>query len=395
MMKFLIAHRIKDYENVQSESVREAYGSVLSFVGILANLCLFVFKFLAGTLAGSVSITADAINNLSDAGSSVISWLSFKLSNRPADEEHPFGHARYEYIASLIVAFLVLFLGFELIRTSFDKILHPEMISFSYLSVGILSASIATKFWMFSYNRKYAKLLNSTVMEATAADSLSDCLATGAVLLSTCLSPLIHFNLDGYMGVVVALFILIAGGKIVKETLDVLLGKSPSKAEVKEIVEFIKAYDGVLGIHDLMIHDYGPKKRFGSIHVEVDANEDIFASHDMIDNIEREIQQALQIQMVIHMDPIDLQDEETNEMRSEIKTIVQNIHPDLSIHDFRMVRGTTHTNLIFDCLVPYHITLDNANILSEINQQLSLLDKTYYVVVTFDRAYTTDIKQSS
>ena len=191
MMKFLIAHRIQDYENVQDEAVREAYGSILSFVGILTNLFLFVFKFLAGTLSGSVSITADAINNLSDAGSSVISWISFKLSNRPADEEHPFGHARYEYIASLVVAFFILFLGIELIKSSFDKIVHPEAVSFSYLSAIILAVSIAAKFWMFSYNRKYGKLLNSTVMEATAADSISDCMATGAVLLTTCLSPLI------------------------------------------------------------------------------------------------------------------------------------------------------------------------------------------------------------
>lgn len=394
MMKFLIAHRIKDYENVQNEAVREAYGSVLSLVGILTNLLLFTLKFLAGTLSGSVSITADAINNLSDAGSSVISWISFKLSNRPADEEHPFGHARYEYIASLVVAFLILFLGFELIKSSFDKILHPEAIAFSYLSTAILVASIAAKFWMFSYNRKYGKLLNSTVMEATAADSLSDCMATGAVLLSTCISPLIHFNLDGYMGVVVALFIIVAGGKIVKETLDMLLGKSPDKDEVKAIIDFIKGYDGVLGIHDLMIHDYGPGKRFGSVHVEVNAHEDIFKSHDMIDNIEREMNQALQIQMVIHMDPIDLLDEETNEMRSEMKMIVQEIHPDLSIHDFRMVKGTTHTNLIFDCLVPYHVRMDNAEILTGIKERLALLNKTYYVVVTFDRAYTSDIKQS-
>ncbi|MCI9291738.1 MAG: cation transporter [Erysipelotrichaceae bacterium] len=394
MMKFLIAHRIQDYENVQDEAVREAYGSILSFVGILTNLFLFVFKFLAGTLSGSVSITADAINNLSDAGSSVISWISFKLSNRPADEEHPFGHARYEYIASLVVAFFILFLGIELIKSSFDKIVHPEAVSFSYLSAIILAVSIAAKFWMFSYNRKYGKLLNSTVMEATAADSISDCMATGAVLLSTCLSPLIHFNLDGYMGVVVALFIIVAGGKIVKETLDMLLGKSPDKDEVKAIIDFIKAYDGVLGIHDLMIHDYGPGKRFGSVHVEVDAHEDIFTSHDMIDNIEREMNQALQIQMVIHMDPIDLLDEETNEMRSEMKMIVQKIHPDLSIHDFRMVRGTTHTNLIFDCLVPHHVNMDNVEILAGINERLAYLNKTYYVVVTFDRAYTTDIKQS-
>lgn len=390
MMKLLVSRFVNNHEQIQDTKVREAYGNLTSIVGILANIVLFAGKFLVGTLVNSVSITADAVNNLSDAGSSIISLISFKLSSRPADEEHPFGHARYEYLASMIVAILVLILGVELIRTSFDKILHPEAIDFSMISIAILVGSILVKFWMYSYNKHYGKLLNSSVMEATAADSLSDCMATSAVLASTCISPLIHFNLDGYMGIVVAIFIIIAGGKIVKEMLDSLLGTSPSSEEVQEIVNLIKGYDGVLGIHDLMIHDYGPQNRFGSVHVEVSSKEDIFVSHDMIDNIERELHGRLHIQMVIHMDPIDVEDEETNRMRDYMNQMIVTIHSDLSIHDFRMVSGTTHTNLIFDCLVPYSVKLSNKQILDAIKAELKTLPKTYYAVVTFDRAYTTD-----
>lgn len=393
MMKLLVLRFVKNHERIKDSKVREAYGNLTSIVGILANIVLFLGKFIVGTLVHSVSITADAVNNLSDAGSSIISLISFKLSSRPADEEHPFGHARYEYIASMVVAVLVLFLGIELVRSSFDKILHPEAIEFSMISIGILAGSILIKFWMYSYNKHYGKLINSSVMEATAADSLSDCMATTAVLVSTCISPLIHFNLDGYVGVVVAIFIIIAGGKIVKEMLDSLLGTSPSAEEVAEIENFIKAYDGVLGIHDLMIHDYGPQNRFGSVHVEVSSRVDIFESHDMIDNIERSIQEALHIQMVIHMDPIDVEDEATNHMRDYVKKMIVGIHPNLSIHDFRMVPGNTHTNLIFDCLVPHRVGLSNTQILEQIKEQVAKLPKTYYVVVTFDRAYTTDIKK--
>lgn len=394
MMRFFVKHLIHNYNDIHDGDVRAKYGNLTSSVGILANVILFLSKFFIGTIVNSVSITADAVNNLSDAGSSLISWISFKLSNRPADEEHPFGHARYEYIASMIVGILILFLGIELVRNSWNKIIHPDAIAFSLLSAGILIASILMKFWMFAYNRHYGKLLNSSVMMATAADSLSDCMATGAVLASACISPLIHFNLDGYMGVVVAAFIMIAGGKIVKETLNSLLGASPSREEVAEIVNLIKSHEGVLGIHDLMIHDYGPNNRFASVHVEVSAKENIFVSHDMIDNIEREIHEKLQIQMVIHMDPIDVDDEETNTMRDTVRNIVSAIDPLLSIHDFRMVKGNTHTNLIFDCLVPYQIKLSTAQIMKQINEQLLTLDQTYYAVVTFDHAFTSEIKNN-
>lgn len=390
MMNWAIKRFVKDRDNIQNSNVREAYGRVSSCMGILANIVLFIGKFSIGTMVRSVSITADAVNNLSDAGSSLISLISFKLSNKPADEEHPFGHARYEYIASMAVAVLIILLGVELIKTSFDKILAPDAIEFSIVSVAILVFAIVVKFWMYQYNKHYGKLIKSSVMEATAMDSLGDVMATSAVLLSTLISPVIHFQLDGYMGVIVACFILVSGINIIRSTLNDLLGKSPSPEFVSEIVAIIKSYEGVLGIHDLMIHDYGPQRSFASAHVEVSSQEDILKSHDMIDNIERALQERLQIAMVIHMDPIDVADEETNRLRAFMKTAVITIHPELSIHDFRSVKGETHTNLIFDCLIPYHVPLKNSEILAKLQEQVVNLDQTYYLVVTFDRAFTSD-----
>ena len=288
MIKFLAKKTIKNYEEYDLPEVRKAYGNLTSTVGIINNVILFAFKFLAGTLTNSVSITADAVNNLSDAGSSIISLVSFKLSSKPADEKHPFGHARYECIASMLVALAILFLGIELIQTSIGKILHPQDIEFSWISIVILVLSISVKLWMYHYNKVYGDLLKSSIMEATAADSLSDCMATGAVLLSTILSPMLHFNLDGYMGVIVAVFILIAGGGIVKSALDELLGQAPDEELVKQIQNKILSYDGVLGMHDLVIHDYGAHRTFASVHVEVDYKTDVLKSHDMIDNIERD-----------------------------------------------------------------------------------------------------------
>ena len=396
MINYLAKKMIQDYQDTEKPAVRKAYGNLTSTVGIANNILLFVFKFVAGTLAHSVSITADAVNNLSDAGSSVISLLSFKLSSKPADEKHPFGHARYECIASMIVAVAILLLGFELIRTSFSKILHPEAIAFSWLSVVILLFSISVKLWMYSYNKKYGRLLKSSIMEATAADSISDVMATGAVLLSTLLSPLLHFNLDGYMGVVVAFFILMTGGGIIKSALDELLGQAPDESLVKQIQEKINSYDGVLGMHDLVIHDYGAHRTFASVHVEVDCREDILKSHDMIDNIERDFQENMGLEMVIHMDPFDIDDPLTNELRTLTAEVVREIDEDLSMHDFRIVPGETHTNMIFDVVVPFHIKMSNQQILDKLAQLIEeRKGDHYYLVVTFDRAYTTHHKEEA
>ena len=389
MISFLAKKLIKNYKETNREEVRHAYGNLTSTVGVINNIVLFAFKFIAGTLARSVSITADAVNNLSDAGSSIISLVSFKISSKPADEKHPFGHARYECIASMVVATLILILGMELIKTSVDKILHPEMIEFSWLSVVVLVFSISVKLWMYTYNKHYGKLLKSSIMEATAADSISDVMATGAVLLSTIISPLIHFNLDGYMGVIVACFIIFAGLGIIKSALDELLGKAPDEELVKMIQKKVEEYPGALGMHDLVIHDYGSHRTFASLHVEVDHRVDVLKSHDMIDNMEKDFKDQLGIETVIHMDPIVIDDPLTNELREYIKDLVKNIDEHLSMHDFRMVQGTTHSNLIFDVVVPFQVKLSNTQILEEIKQRVTATYPNYFVVVTFDRAYTT------
>lgn len=387
MIGLLAKKYIKDYQNYEAEAVRNAYGSLTSIVGIVNNIVLFGLKFLAGTIAGSVSITADAINNLSDAGSSIISLVSFKLSSMPADEEHPFGHARYECIASMVVACLIMMLGWNLLMDSVDKILHPGEISFSWLSIVILVFSIAIKGWMYLYNHKYGKLVSSSIMEATAADSLSDAMSTSAVLISAIISPLIHFNLDGYMGVVVAVLILIAGTGIVRGALDELLGKAPKIELVEQIQEKIMAYDGVIGMHDLMVHDYGAHKTFASVHVEVDSSVDVMLSHDMIDNIERDFLKDMGIHLVIHMDPVNLNDPLTNELKVICVNFLKQIDENLSLHDFRIVSGNTHTNIIFDILVPFCTNKTNAEILKELNEKMAQLDGVYYLVITFDRAY--------
>lgn len=392
MIKFLAKKTIKNYEEYDLPEVRKAYGNLTSTVGIVNNVILFAFKFLAGTLTNSVSITADAVNNLSDAGSSIISLVSFKLSSKPADEKHPFGHARYECIASMLVALAILFLGLELIQTSIGKIIHPHEIEFSWISIVILVLSISVKLWMYRYNKVYGDLLKSSIMEATAADSLSDSMATGAVLLSTILSPILHFNLDGYMGVIVAIFILIAGGGIVKSALDELLGQAPDEELVKQIQNKILSYDGVLGMHDLVIHDYGAHRTFASVHVEVDYKTDVLKSHDMIDNIERDFKENMDLEMVIHMDPIKIDDPLTNELKALIGDILKDMNELLTMHDFRIVPGETHTNVIFDVVVPFQVKETNQELLDElIHRVREKKGKTYYLVVTFDRAYTSNI----
>lgn len=387
MIGLLAKKYIKDYQNYESEPVRNAYGSLTSIIGIVNNIVLFGLKFLAGTLAGSVSITADAINNLSDAGSSIISLVSFKLSSMPADEEHPFGHARYECIASMVVACLIMMLGWNLLMDSVDKILHPGDIRFSWISIIILVISILIKGWMYLYNHKYGKLVSSSIMEATAADSLSDAMSTSAVLISAIISPLIGFNLDGYMGVVVAVLILLAGYGIVRGALDELLGKAPELELVNQIEEKIMSYEGVIGMHDLMIHDYGAHKTFASVHVEVDSSVDVMLSHDMIDNIERDFKEDMGIHLVIHMDPINLNDPMTNIMKDFCNKVLKDMDEKLSLHDFRICSGNTHTNIMFDILVPFSSTLTNAEILKTLNEKIAELDGVYYLVITFDRAF--------
>lgn len=387
MTQLLVRCFIKDRDNTKDPKVRKKYGQLSGFVGILMNVLLFIGKFTMGTLTGSVSITADSVNNLSDAGSSVISLIGFKLAEKPADAEHPFGHARIEYIASQAVAFLILFLGVNLIRDSIAKILHPELASFNWLAAIVLVASMLVKFWLFLFNRSIGRKIDSVMMQATAADSLSDTMATGAVLLSSIISPVIGFSLDGYMGVIVALLIILSAVGILKETLNKLLGEAPTEEMENMIREHLLKEKGVLGIHDLIVHSYGPGRTFASAHVEVDAKADILASHDSIDNIEREVLLDHGVQLVIHLDPIVIDDPEVNALRIKVNALLDEIGEDLSMHDFRVVLGQTHSNLIFDVVVPHECHKSDAQITQEIISGVKKLDKKYFAVITLDRTY--------
>lgn len=388
MTNFLINTFVKNREDTKTPAAREQYGRLGSLVGIGVNLLLFGSKFSIGTLIGSVSVAADGVNNLSDAGSSVVSLVSFRLAGKPADREHPYGHARVEYLAAMIVALLILMLGLELGKTSFGKILNPTDVMFSWLTVGILIASILTKLWLWRFNKKLGARINSAVMQATAADSLSDVMATSAVLVSTLVSPLLGYPLDGWMGLAVSGFILFSGIGIIHQAMDKLLGDAPDAELVACIEDFTKAHAGILGTHDLIIHNYGPGRCFATMHAEVSSAEDILRSHDIIDNIEREILEQEGIHLVLHLDPI-VTDGKTSELRMQMAGIVQSIDPRLTMHDFRAVLGQTHNNLIFDLVVPYELKIDNGSLQDMVDAQVRHVLPGCYTVITFDRIYTT------
>lgn len=379
---------IKHHDDVTDPRVRRAYGTLSSVVGIVLNLLLFAAKFTVGTLFGSVSITADAINNLSDAGSQIISLISFRISAKPADREHPFGHARIEYVASMIVSFLILLIGVELLKESVSKILSPEPPERSWVAVGVLIGSILVKLWLGLFNKKLGKKIDSSVMRATAADCLSDALSTTAVLISTLvllLFPSITVNLDAYMGVIVAVLILVAGVKILNETKNSILGEAPSDEIVKEITAIVESHEDVLGIHDLRVHNYGPGHVIAALHVEVDGKADIFHTHDVIDNVERQLRRELSIEATIHMDPIVTDDALVNDLRQRTAEAVQSIDPSFRIHDFRFVAGATHSNLIFDAVVPFEVKLSDGEIRRAVEDRISRIDPSYFVVLTIDR----------
>ena len=379
---------IKDYKNTDDPRVRSAYGMLLSILGMILNAVLFGAKFAVGILTGSVAIRADAVNNLSDAGSQLISLISFRISLKPADREHPFGHGRIEYVASLIVSFLILHIGLDLLTESVQKIIHPEPPTRSWLSVGILGGSVLVKLWIAYFNTRIGKKIQSSVMKATAADSLSDVLSTGAVLLTTLvmlLFPSLNWNLDAYVGVIVAILIMVSGLKILLEAKDSILGGAPSEEIVSQIGKLADQCDGVLGIHDLEVHNYGPGSVIASLHVEVDGSVDIFDSHDMVDNLERRLRHECGICATIHMDPIVTDDEEINQLRSQVAEAVVALGQGMNIHDFRFVRGNTHTNLIFDVAVPFECDWHEERVKREIASAVSRLDPSYFTVITVDR----------
>ena len=388
MIQLLSRWLIHDRDNVSSPAVRRAYGTLCGAVGIALNILLFAGKFFAGQLSGSIAVTADAFNNLSDAGSSAVTLLGFRLAGKKPDTDHPFGHGRIEYISGLIVAGLILLMGVELAKSSFDKILHPEEVTFSALAVVILAVSVAVKLYMWFYNRRIGGKLRSAAMEATAMDSLSDAAATFAVLLATLIGKWTGLAVDGYVGLLVALFILFSAYKAAKETLSPLLGQAPDPELVQRIRDIVAEHDTVVGIHDLVVHDYGPGRQMVSLHAEVPASGDILELHDVIDNIERELHEKLHVQAVIHMDPIITDDAEVDALRRQVAELARQVEPRMTVHDLRVVRGTTHTNLVFDAVLPLDAAITPAEAARRIREKVSELDGDYYAVVTVEHSFT-------
>ena len=386
MTELLCRLFVKERDNVQDPAVRRAYGSLVSTVGIILNILLAVGKYTVGFLFGAISIQADAINNLSDAGSQIISLVSFKIAAKPADDKHPFGHARIEYVASMIVSFLILTIGVDLIKESVGKILHPVATEFSWITVVVLSVSILVKLWLCLFNRKVAKKINSGVMRATSADSLSDAIATSAVLAATLIQKFTAIETDAYMGLIVAALILWAGIKILNDTKNAILGERPPEETVEKIRAVVAEYDGAVGIHDLVVHDYGPGRVMASLHVEVDGAVDIYRSHDMIDLIERRLHDEHGITATVHMDPVALRDPAVIRLRTLTQSIVTEIDERLTIHDFRIVPGQTHTNLIFDVVAPFSLDMSEDELRDAIGNAIHAHDEHLFTVITVDRA---------
>ncbi len=385
MTKLLLHLFVRDSQNADSPQVRAGVGRLSGLTGILCNALLFAGKLIVGTLSGSVSITADAMNNLSDAASSVVTLVGFKLAEKPADADHPYGHARFEYLSGLTVAALIIVIGFELAKTSVGKILNPTAVAFSLPVVLVLLASVGVKLWLAVFNRYLGKYIHSSALLATSADSRNDVISTLAVLTAAVVEALTSWKIDGYMGLGVALFILYSGAMLAKETISPLLGEAASPELRRLIVQTVETCPLVLGYHDLMVHDYGPGQRFASLHVEMDQKEDPLLCHELIDDIERECLQKHNIHLVIHYDPVVTGDQELEEARQQVKALLGDMDSRLSIHDFRMVRGTGHTNLIFDVALPQDLTGQERAIQKKLEAALNQnRPDTYYTVITFD-----------
>ncbi len=378
---------IKNRDDLKNPAVRRAYGILSGTLGIVLNILLFAGKLTAGLISGSVAIVADALNNLSDAGSSVITLIGFRMAGQKPDKGHPFGHGRIEYISGLIVSMLIILMGFELGKSSVEKIISPGETEFSVVAAVILAVSVLVKLYMCCYNGKVGKKISSPAMKATATDSLGDCISTMVVLICMFITKFTSFDLDGICGAAVALFIFISGLRAAKETINPLLGVPPTDEFVDEIGETVMSHKGVLGFHDLIVHDYGPGRRMISLHAEVPADEDLLKTHDMIDNIEKELSAKLGCDAVIHMDPIETDDKITMEAREKIAELVKIIDERVTIHDFRMVTGPTHTNVIFDIVVPYDVNRTEAEIQRDIERMVKTLDSNYYAIVHVDKSF--------
>ncbi len=388
MITLLSKFFIKNREDTSSPEVRQRYGILSGAVGIFFNLLLFAGKFLAGSVSRSIAITADAFNNLSDAASSVITLIGFKLAGQKPDPDHPYGHGRIEYLSGLAVAAAILIMAFELLKSSVEKLLHPEETAFHPLVVLCLLLSILVKGYMYLYNRSISRKIHSEAMLATAKDSLSDMVATSAVLLTTLLSHYAHIELDGWCGILVGIFIFTTGLSAAKDTINPLLGEAPDPEFVKRIGEIVYSYEDILGFHDLMVHNYGPGRVIISLHAEVPADGDILALHDTIDNIERQLKKELHCEAVIHMDPICIHDPEVNAMKEKVCGFLRDIDPVLTLHDFRTVKGPTHTNIIFDVVKPYRFSLSDEELKQLLTEKIQAMGENFYPIIQIDEKYT-------
>ncbi len=385
MTEFIFKLFVKGYDGSESTELRRKCGSAVAIIGMVMNILLAAIKLFAGIVSGAISITADALNNLSDAGSQVVSLISFRISSKPADRDHPFGHARIEYVASMIVSFLVLTVGFELLSESVTKIFSPVHVDYSVLVLIILGISILGKLWLYFFGRSAAKKLKSECLRATAADSLSDAAATLAVLVAGIISKLTGFNTDAYMGIAVAVLIFIAGIKILNDTKNSILGSAPEPEVVEGIAALAREYPEILGIHDMVVHNYGPGNTIASFHAEVDGSANVFSTHDAIDNLEKRLYSELGVRATVHMDPIVTDDERVNELRARVLAAMKELDERFGIHDFRFVEGDTHTNLIFDITVPFEVKDSDREIKEKVSLKVSEIGVNYFAVITVDR----------
>lgn len=387
MTDLLVKLFVKDNENTQSSKVRQNYGIVAGSVGICCNALLVIMKMIVGIISGSVSIIADALNNLSDAASSVVTLLGYKLSSMPSDDKHPFGHGRIEYISGFIVSMVIIFMGFEMATTSIKRIINPEQVEFSYLSIIVLVVAILVKLWMYFFNIKLSKKISSATLKATAFDSLSDVFATLMVVVGVVVYICLGINIDGYAGLLVALFIFYAGFMTAKDTFSLLLGETPDPELVQSIEKEVLSYDNILGVHDLIVHSYGAGNTIISLHAEVPENGGFLEMHDLIDNIERDLKLEFQCEASIHMDPIVVDDEEINALHVKVAKIVRELDEHMTIHDFRFVKGPTHSNLIFDIVVPHRFKYTDAEIKQMVLHRVREIDESYNIVATIDKSY--------
>lgn len=379
--------KIEQVQHIEEDTERIIYGLVCGWAGVVLNVCLFLVKYIAGVISGSVAITADAFNNLSDSGSSVITLLGFHMSKKKPDADHPYGHGRIEYVAGLMVSLLIFLMGFELLKIAFDKIIHPAAVETSFVVIVILSISILVKSYMAYYNYSMGKKINSTALNATAMDSLSDCLATSAILLAMIVQHFTKWKIDGWIGLFVAGVVLYAAYSTAKDTIQPLLGMPPNQEFVDKVESIVLSHEIVEGIHDLVVHDYGPGRCMISLHAEVAGNKDIFLIHDEIDHIETELNKELGCESTIHMDPIAMDNEVIRQNREAVESIVRRINSQYSTHDFRMVIGPTHTNLIFDVLIPRDEKVEEVNLQEQLEKEVRKMNPDYYAVIKIDRSY--------